>query len=61
MWAAKAKLNKNLQLDGVCILIGYEMTITKGLNEEFCIWHYTGLYDIPNNCVGEIIEVYSNY
>lgn len=60
MWAAKAKLNENLQLDGVSILKGFEMTITKGLNEDFCIWHYTGLYDIPSRFVGEIIKVYSN-
>ena len=60
MWAAKAKLNENLTLDGVSILKGYEITITKGLNEEFCIWHHTGLYDIPKSCVGEILKVYSN-
>lgn len=60
MWCAEAECNENMTLDGVSILKGYKMTITKGLKDEFCLWHYTGLYDIPSTAIGKIIKIISN-
>lgn len=60
MWAVKARLKQNLQLDGVCILVGYEMTLTKGIKEYYYLWHNTGLYNIPKNCVGDIVKQISD-
>lgn len=57
----EAECKENMTLDGVSILKGYKMTITKGLKEEFCLWHNTGLYDIPSTAVGRTIRVLSEF
>ena len=33
------------------------ITITKGRNEEFALWHHTGIWDLPKEYVGETIRV----
>jgi hypothetical protein len=60
MWAAEAELTENIELDDLCLLVGSKITVTKGLNEAYCLWHQSGLYDLESQCVGEIIKIISN-
>lgn len=60
MWCVEAKLKENITLDGVSLLVGHPVTITNGLREKYCLWHNTGLYDLNERCVGEIVKEISS-
>ena len=67
MWAAKALVKKKIPLTAerygknvdVSINRGEEMTITKGKNMKYALWHGTGIYDLPNNYIGKIVRIIS--
>jgi hypothetical protein len=54
MWAAEANLKRRLLLskkyehpdDIIEIPKGTKVTITKGSNQKYCLWHSVGLWDI---------------
>ncbi len=60
MWSAKAITKKNIPLDKGCIKKGEEITITKGQTYKYALWHHLGIYDLPKEYVGNIIEITGN-
>jgi hypothetical protein len=60
MWAAEATLKRNLHLsekyehpdDIITIPKGTKVTITKGLNQKYCLWS-SMLWDIDENYIDE--------
>lgn len=39
---------------------GDTITVTKGRNEKYALWHHTGIWDLPEEYVGETLMVISN-
>ena len=33
------------------------ITVTKGRNEKYALWHHTGIWDLPEEYVGETVKV----
>ena len=56
MWSAIAIAKRTIPLNDVGINKGTKITITKGRNEKYALWHHTGIYDLPRIYVGEIIK-----
>lgn len=59
MWSAEAIAKKDIPLiDGnkskVIIKAGSKITITKGPRDKYCLWSRTGIWDLPDEYVGEI-------
>jgi hypothetical protein len=61
MWAAEAKLKRRLLLsekyehpdDITTIPKGSKVTITKGREQKYCLWHSLGLWDIDEMYIDE--------
>lgn len=43
----------------VQIPAGEKITVTKGKHEKYALWHNTGIWDLPEEYVGETIKVVS--
>ncbi len=52
-------LSSNIPKDSSTIKSGTVITITKGREEKFAIWHHTGIWDLPEEYVGETVRVVS--
>jgi hypothetical protein len=61
MWAAEATLKRKLHLsktyerldDITTIPKGTKVTITKGREQKYCLWHSLGLWDIDEMYIDE--------
>jgi hypothetical protein len=61
MWAAEAILKRKLHLsktyarleDITTIPKGTKITITKGREQKYCLWHSLGLWDIDEMYIDE--------
>jgi hypothetical protein len=42
------------------IKAGEKITITKGRCEKYALWHSTGIWDLPEEYVGETVNIISN-
>jgi hypothetical protein len=51
MWAAYAKLRIAIPDIHESLVEGKEVTITKGVNEKYALWHHTGIYDLPEEYI----------
>jgi hypothetical protein len=66
MWCIEAKakidilLGVNEQKDFFVVKSGDTITVTKGRNEKYALWHHTGIWDLPKEYVGETLRVISN-
>jgi len=54
MWAAEAKAKKRIQLDNFTIKKDEKITITRGRQYEYAIWHSVGIFDLPKEYVKDI-------
>lgn len=54
MWAAEATANKKIPLGDVIINKGEKITITRGKEYEYAIWHSEGIFDLPKKYVKDI-------
>jgi hypothetical protein len=54
MWAAKAIAKKKIPLDNTIINKGEKITITRGKEYEYAIWHSAGIFDLPKEYVKDI-------
>jgi len=54
MWAAEATAKKNIPLDDLIINKGEKITITRGREYEYAIWHSEGVFDLPKEYVKDI-------
>jgi hypothetical protein len=53
MWAAYAKTAKEIPLPERTVPKGHEVTITKGRNEKYALWHSTGIFDLHESYIDE--------
>lgn len=53
-------LQSNTPKDCGIVKADETITVTKGRNEEFALWHHTGIWDLPKEYVGETIKIISN-
>ena len=53
MWAATAKARKNIRLLNVTILKDSIISITKGINDNYCLWARDGVYTLSKEYVDE--------
>lgn len=54
MWAASAKANIDIPLNDITIKENQEITITKGINYKYAIWHSSGIFDLPEKYVTDV-------
>ena len=54
MWAAEAKAKKKIPLDDLIINKGEKITITRGREYQYAIWHSKGIFDLPKEYVKNI-------
>ena len=52
-------LKRNTPKDSGLIKEGQKITVTKGKNEKFALWHNSGIWDLPEEYVGDTIRVIS--
>lgn len=43
------------------IQCGDKITITHGKYEKYALWHYTGIWDLPEEYVGETIKIICHF
>lgn len=60
MWCAEVKAKDNITLDGLSLLKGHKITITKGIGDKYTLWHNRGIYELHESFVGETIRIISN-
>lgn len=59
---AKVRIDIPLQVNSKyseIIRADEKITLTKGRDEEYTLWHNTGIYDLPKEYVGETVRVVS--
>lgn len=54
MWAAEAIAKKKIPLGNGIINKGEKITITRGREYEYAIWHSEGIFDLPKEYVKDI-------
>jgi hypothetical protein len=54
MWMAEAKAKVKIPLGDYVINKNETITITKGNNHEYAIWHSEGIFDLPKGYVKDI-------
>lgn len=52
-------LKARLPLYSNIIRQGTEVTLTSGRNEKYALWHSSGIWDLPEEYVGEIVRIIS--
>lgn len=52
-------LRDKIPHDGQPIKSGSVITITKGKNEKYALWHGSGIWDLPEEYVGETVRIIS--
>lgn len=68
MWSATAITKRNILLcdndyfnDAKVIKKGTQITITKGINEQYAMWSHYGIYDLDEGYVDEsTLKIISN-
>lgn len=67
MWAAEARAKIDIVLDEYgsngrlistkTVAAGKIITITHGRDEKYALWGYGGVWDLPEEYVGEIVKI----
>lgn len=53
-------LKQNAPSNHALIQAGESITVTHGRNEKYALWHGSGIWDLPEDYVGETIKIISN-
>lgn len=59
MWAIEAKAKIDIPIGEELIKKDTEITITKGKNEKYALWHHGSIWDLPEDYVGETVRILS--